>query len=161
MNYCRINFKKYKKIFICLILCACIANKKSGKYILEKKEFKFENKLLRTDGVYLHKYDVNGNSYYSFLRFYEDGKCYEVSNLKGTPSNDMLMSTKHFEGEMCYYNIKDRNLIYEHWAGGYVGYCYVYGKVKSDKIIIAKYKPRGWFSTSHDLPPTEYIFKKL
>lgn len=104
------------------------AHPKASSYKYYNKNFKLlPNDALKTHGFYLCKYrdKIHGNDYYSYLRFYDDGR---INSLTTKAKPELIEEERSwrfnnvygyykFEGDNIAYELKSRYGTYEHGEG--------------------------------------------
>jgi len=133
-------------IVIIIISVTCTSTKVHNNYRLGKKEFVLNKPtLIRTDGIYLTKISPPflDYSWFKFIRFYEDGRCFYSHPFDSMPSTETLMKTDIKFGEQTFFRNERNSFKLETWANKYVGYMYEFGIADSSSISIIAYKYRG------------------
>jgi hypothetical protein len=152
-------------IVACLlnVFTNCSSTKEHTNYKLAKKPIPLQRPtLVRTDGVYVHAFNYRDIKSYRFIRFYDNGRCFVSESLDGVINSDSLASTSKTIGIKTFFRNKENNITYEDWGGSYTGYCYNYGFVTNDSLIITSFRPRGISAVVQKLPEPEiYLFRYL
>ena len=118
--------------------------------ILKKNKLKIDSNVIKTNGVYMNFYvDQQGDSIYSFKRFFENGRYFSGGTRKNPPTNEYLNNT--CSGSYGHYVLKNDTIIVEtHNASA--GYVFHYYKVNNSEIKLigskhrkfdAKYSPHS------------------
>ena len=145
------------------LLTACSATKVHVNFKYAKKEFTLQRPtLLHTDGIYIRMVKINNADFYTFLRFFDNGRCYECNNIKGLPVTDSLKHTNPTIGTRTFYRNEGNKIKYEQWGDYYSRYAFVNGIVDESGLTIISFKSRGIGSTEFKLPePQRYKFMPL
>lgn len=97
------------------------------------------NSALITDGFYYYKHPINnsGDLYYSYLRFYEDGRV----NSKLTKGAPEIMKESYwpFNDAYGYYNLDSNHIAYE-LRSRYGTYVHGEGEINNDTISLKIFK---------------------
>jgi hypothetical protein len=117
--------------------------------------------LLITDGVYMHKYIIERENYYNFIRFFDNGRCYISHQLSGESSLDSICSFSS-KGQKTYFRNKGNDLVIEKFDGGIYGYIYMFGKVDTAVYSEVLFRPKGLIGKSLDnFLKSNYMFMQI
>lgn len=146
-----------------VLLTACSTTKEHVNFKYAKKEFTLQRPtLLRTDGIYIRMFKMNNEDFYTFLRFFENGRCYECNHIKGLPDTDSFKHTNPTRGTRTFYRNEGNKIKYEQWGDYYSGYTFMNGIVDESGLTIISFKSRGIGSAEFKLPePERYKFMPL
>lgn len=154
------NIKIVSSIALVMLFNGCSwlmigSHPKPTSYKYYSKDFKLQlNAALKTDGFYYYNYidKRSGESYYSYLRFYTDGKVnYKIT--KGTPEK-IKESYWPFNDVYGYYHLDGNHITYE-LKSNYGTYRHGEGDVINDSLSLKIFDKRSNGDTTYYC---KYIF---
>src|SRR6266700_1054469 len=153
---------------ICVSACvyifiACSSTKEHTNYKLANNVSIIKTPtFLRTDGVYINVFSAQGTTYYQFIRFFENGRCFISNHFTGSPGIDTLSLITKNIGQRTFYKNEGNDITFESWDGSYARYTYNYATVDILHLFLNSFRSRGFGSAIQRLPtPTVYEFKPI